>query len=398
MIAAVARAIACGSASSGGGASGSPSSRGGGAASMRSRSAARSASSSADGPGADLASSSGRARRGTARRRVATSCTRPVVSAGGARLPAGRAAPARTASSNTGHGCPRAGDVRSEPRPATRRTALGGRPARGREPRRRRVRRRRDARWHRAARQLQRRHLGQGGPVDVVAGDGAPHVRARARRRRRLGRRGRVLGRRRPNRSKPPRTPLACTARATGRKHHGRLDRCRRAAGEQAGGLVGADPPRFAVSQQIAGGHQVAAVRRQVPACRVFEVRQRARRRGPRARHRRARSSSTRLQRKVLRQLARTGRGRTTGRPPGASAARERLLGGLGPSAQLGVQAGDQLHHERRRRRLGRGAGSLADAQWAHVQAAVHELRLHADERQAVALHGSTVPASNARR
>ena len=52
MIAAVARAIAFGSASSGGGASGSPSSRGGGVASMRSRSAARSASSSADGPSA----------------------------------------------------------------------------------------------------------------------------------------------------------------------------------------------------------------------------------------------------------------------------------------------------------------------------------------------------------
>ena len=101
-------------------------------------------------------------------------------------------------------------------------------------------------------------------------------------------------------------------------------------------------------------------------------------RRGRRARQPAAHGSSP---------AAPTGRGRTTGRLPGASAVARTPARRSWRAAQLGVQAGDQLHHERRRRCLGRGTGLLANGQRAHVQAAVDELGLHGGERQAVALH-----------
>ena len=92
-----------------------------------------------------------------------------------------------------------------------------------------------------------------------------------------FGRRGRVLGRRRPNRSTPPTT---CSSDGAGDRPQdfGRLHGRRRATGEQSRDLVRADPPRFAVREQIAHRHEIAAVRRQVPARRLLEVRERARR------------------------------------------------------------------------------------------------------------------------
>ena len=64
---------------------------------------------------------------------------------------------------------------------------------------------------------------------------------------------------------------------------------------------------------------------------------------------------------------------------------RECVLGCLRAPAQLWVQAADEFHDERGRCWLGRRAGFLADGERAHVQAAVYELCLDGDERQAVA-------------
>ena len=67
----------------------------------------------------------GRARRGTARQRARTSCRRPCCVQASPGFQEGRAAPVRTASSNTAPGVVALDDARSELRPATRRTTLG---------------------------------------------------------------------------------------------------------------------------------------------------------------------------------------------------------------------------------------------------------------------------------
>ncbi len=140
------------------------------------------------------------------------------------------------------------------------------------------------------------------------------------------------------------------------------------------------------MSQQITRRNQITAVCRQIPTCRFFEVRQRARRVCRELDVVEA-AGLDGLQGVILRQLRRPVVVEPLVDLLAPPPLRERLLGSLGPPAQFGVHAGDQLHHECRRRCLGCGAGLLAHAQRAHVQAAVDELGLHGGERQPVALH-----------
>ncbi len=196
MSAAVARANAFGNASSGGIASGSPNMRGGGVASIRSRSAARSASSSADGPSAPRrirSSSSGNSSTTCSASWTASACVQTAsrLEQAAAHQPA-RPVPAQPAdvvalamsvagldhelveertvllrdasSDRCGVGL---GDVEM----------LGGTEQR---------------------RQLQRRHLGERGPVDVVAGDRAPRMQVEPGVDGGLARRRSALARRRP--------------------------------------------------------------------------------------------------------------------------------------------------------------------------------------------------------
>ena len=166
----------------------------------------------------------------------------------------------------------------------------------------------------------------------------------------------------------------------------GRLHGGRRATGEQSGDLVRADPPRFAVREQIAHWHEIAAVRCQVPARRLLEVRKRARRMLSELGIVEFREFDG-LQCEVPRHLDRP----VPVEPaihllaPPAFLPCER--GGLGSPAKLRVQPHHHLHDEYGRQGFRRGARTLPDPEWSHVQAAVHELRLHTGERQAVALH-----------
>ena len=125
--------------------------------------------------------------------------------------------------------------------------------------------------------QLERRHLGKRWPIDVVGGDGSPLVQLEPRVDGRSG-----VGAEcsdvvdRTDRRRRQRARLDGAGDRT--QEFGRLHGGRRAAGEQPGDLVRTDPPRFAVREQIAHRHEIAAVRRQVPARRLLEVRKRARR------------------------------------------------------------------------------------------------------------------------
>jgi hypothetical protein len=150
-------------------------------------------------------------------------------------------------------------------------------------------------------RQLQGGDLGQGGPVDVVAGDRAPHVLLKpgVDGGSGVGAECSYAVDRLERGHRHPAVPDRARDRA---EHDGCLDRRRRAASEQTCRLVGADPPPLAVSQQVASGHQVAAVRRQIPARRSFEVRARVRH-VCRELDVIERAGLHRLQREVLRQL-----------------------------------------------------------------------------------------------
>ena len=123
-------------------------------------------------------------------------------------------------------------------------------------------------------RELERRHLGERGPVDIVAGDRAPRVQLEP-----GVDGGSGVGAQRSyvvdGRERGGRHSALLDGASHRAQHLGGLDRRRRATREQTGCVIRVDAPLLAVCEQIARRYQVTAVGREVPIRPLAEVLQR---------------------------------------------------------------------------------------------------------------------------